>query len=80
MKKILLIGLLFIFGCCKPKPEFYINGKGYYTKTYCLKSHTEYVFDYHYGYNIMNGKFQFYLGPHNKTICDEYKNDTILIK
>lgn len=70
----------FILFSCKPKPQFYINGKPYYTVTSCVKSHAESKYTYHYGYNILNGKFEWHLGPETVVICDKTRTDTIEIK
>lgn len=79
MKKIILLLSILYIGC-KPKPEFTINGKEYYTLTKCLKSHVESKYGYHYGYNFMSGKFERHLGHYTETICDQTKTDTIEIK
>jgi hypothetical protein len=79
MKKLLFLSLVFLFGC-KREPDFYIDGKPYYTRTYCVKSHTVSDFGYHYGYNPFRGKYEYHVGQYTKTICDEYKTDTIAIK
>lgn len=50
---------------CKPKPEFYINGKPYYTRSVCVESHLE---------------LKFMGEPTFETECDKYKIDTIEIK
>ena len=65
---------------CTQEPEFYKNGKGYYTQTRCVKYTTEKRWEYHYGYSFMRGKFCWHYGPHNKTICTESIIDTIEIK
>jgi hypothetical protein len=75
MKK--LICLLLLLGC-KPEPELYIDGKPYYTETYCVSSHRETEWKYHYGYYM--GKYQNHYGPYTTTICDSYKTDTLEIK
>ncbi len=79
MKLVLVLSLLFLIGC-KPDPEFYINGKPYYTCSRCVKSHTIRECGYHYGYNPFRGKFEYHFGNYSKTICDESKVDTIEIK
>lgn len=80
MKYFLLISLILVNSGCKPQPEFYINGKPYYTDTYCVKSHTKEDYTYHYGYNILSGKYEWHWGWETETICDETKTDTIEIK
>mgnify|MGYP001274283390 CR=1 FL=1 len=79
LSMILIIGL-FGIGCDDPKPEFSKNGKGYYTKNRCVKSHNETVWDYHWGYSWMRGKYCWHYGPHSKTICDQSIIDTIQLK
>lgn len=77
---IIVVFLIMFFSSCKPKPEFYIDGKPYYTRTHCVKSHTDHKYGYHYGYNFMNGKFEWHTGSYTKTICDESRTDTLEIK
>jgi len=60
MKKIFFIITVFIVSC-KPKPQFYIDGKPYYTEKRCIKEELAY---------------QFY-GPKFKMECVEWKIDTI---
>jgi hypothetical protein len=79
MKIIVSIIILLLIGSCKPKPEFWIDGKPYYTITHCEKSHIESEYGYGWGYNMLSGKFEHHWGIHDQTICDEYKTDTILI-
>lgn len=69
-----------IFLSCIPerKPEFYKDGKGYYTRVRCVKSHNEIKYGYHYGYHM--GKFQNHYGSYNVTVCDSSVTDTIEIK
>jgi hypothetical protein len=63
--KYLFISLLgLMLASCKPEPEFYINGKPYYTNTYCIEQHLEHNF----------------YGPKFSVECDKYKTDTIEIK
>lgn len=80
MKKLLVILTVVLFGC-KPKPEFYINGKPYYTNTYCIKSHVETKTGFHVGVGgiPMEGTPMVY-GEYEETICDEIRTDTIEIK
>jgi len=37
-------------------------------------------YGYHYGYNFMSGKYEWYVGNYSETICDEHKTDTLEIK
>ncbi len=61
---IIILVIASIVGC-KPKPEFYINGKPYYTRRVCVESHLE---------------LKFMGEPTFETECDKYKTDTIEIK
>ena len=79
MKKSFVIAVLFLISC-KPVPEFYINGKAYYTEKNCLKSHIEPEAGYSYGINPSNGNFGMVFGVHNSYVCDLYIIDTIEIK
>lgn len=79
MKKLIIIWLLFTSCDYKPTPEFYINGEPYYTKSTCIESHSEYRYDYHYGFNAMRGKFEYHMGGHSETVCDVTVIDTIKI-
>lgn len=80
MKKLLSLLLIVLMASCKPTPEFYIDGKPYYTRTYCVQSHTEQVYGYHYGYNWLKGKYEYHLGWYTETVCDRYRTDTLEIK
>lgn len=64
----------------KPKTEFYIDGKPYYTKTYCDSVEKKYVYEYHYGYSAFRGKFCWHYGGHNVDTCLHETIDTIEIK
>lgn len=75
MKKLLC--LLLLLGC-KPEPEFYIDGKPYYTENICVDNHRETEWKYHMGYYM--GKYQNHYGPVTTTICDKYVIDTLEIK
>lgn len=57
-----------------------MNGKPYYTRTYCVKSHTIIENNIHVGFDgIPLGNGLTY-GEEEKIICDVYKTDTIEIK
>lgn len=92
----LITALLFVCMVgCKPKPEFEINGKQYYTRNRCIKDHREPETGYHYGfysgmYTDYEGhiKFGFHAGFHwpyqcfgacRKTVCDKSVIDTLEI-
>ena len=72
-----LIVICLIFYSCKRKPEFYINGKAYYTQTNCTESKTETIWSWHWGYNFFRGKWEWHYGPEFKTIC--LKEEWILL-
>lgn len=79
MKNLIFLLVLFV-GCIpKPKPEFYINGVGYYTRERCIKSHIEEKYGYHYGYNMLSGKFDFHYCNYTETVCEKTRIDTIKI-
>lgn len=65
---------------CKPRPEFYINGKPYRTQIVCKQSHVENRFDYHWGYSVIEMRYCWHLGHHVEHVCDRYVVDTIEIK
>ena len=75
----LLVMLCFFCGC-KPQPEFYINGKPFYTTTTCLESELETTWGFHYGYNILTGGFDYHYGPHTEIKCTKSVIDTVEIK
>ena len=75
---LLLFVLLVFLASCKRKPEFYINRKPYYTQSHCVVTHNETKWEYHYGFWF--GKFKWHYGPHDVTICDKSKLDTLEIK
>lgn len=82
--KILLVYLLILFGlillssCGGPiKPDVVKGGKEYVVREVCLEGHNESKYDYHYGYNLMKGKYEWHLGNHTEWICDSMALDTI---
>ena len=79
MKK-LLLGCLLISACGPIQPDYVDeNGKEYLFSNHCVKSHSESKYEYHYGYNVMAGKFNWHYGLNTKTICDSTVIDTIEI-
>ena len=78
-KLVLCVVLLSLFSC-KKEPEFFINGKGYYTKIRCVKDTTYTKFCYHYGYNFFSGKYEMHWGNDTKNECLESVVDTIEVK
>ncbi len=77
---LLVILLCVLFFGCKPEPEFYINGKPFYTRSRCVESKTETNLEYHYGYNMFRGRYEYHYGPHMKTECVRSIIDTVEIK
>jgi hypothetical protein len=65
---------------CERKPEFFINGKGYYTQSRCIKDTTYTEWCYHYGYNFFSGKYEMHWGNDTKNECLESVIDTIQVK
>ena len=84
MKALLIVNLvLFLLLAavsCQPEPEFYIDGQPYYTRTRCIQSHTEVIFDWRYGYDFFTQTYRYSWGPHPVSVCDCYKKDTLQIK
>lgn len=68
-----------LFGC-KPEPEFYINGKPFYTRSRCIESKTKTIWKFHHGHNRFSGKWEYHFGPNTKTVCVQSVIDTIEIK
>lgn len=81
MKTLILIAFisLFLFSCTR-KPEFFIDGKPYYTKKTCIKSVKVKKNGYHYDYNLITGKYDYHFGDYTETKCVSFKIDTIEIK
>ena len=77
--KYLFILLFFVITSCDMvvKPDLVVGGKEYVVSTVCGKSHTEIRYEYHYGYNFMDGKYNWHWGNNTVTVCDEYVQDTI---
>jgi hypothetical protein len=77
--KYLFILLFFVLTSCDMvvKPDLVIDGKEYVFRTSCVKSHVESKYEYHYGYNMMSGKFDWHWGLNNNTICDSTAVDTV---
>lgn len=78
MKYLFILLLIVITGCdIAVKPDLVVNGKEYVYRTVCVKSHSETKWEYHYGYNFMDGKFNWHWGNNTTTICDEERIDTV---
>lgn len=79
MKKVLL-GCLLLSACEPIQPDYVDkNGKEYMFTKYCVKSHSETQWGYHYGYNFMSSKYEWHNGMYDETICDSSAIDTIEI-
>lgn len=72
MRKLLL---LIVLVSCKPTPEFYIDGKPYYTHKECIESHQEPILITRFDANSKMTTTQVYF----MTECDKYRIDTIEI-
>lgn len=80
MKYLFILLFLVITGCDVPvKPDYVRDGKEYIFTNPCVKSHVESKYEYHYGYNMMEGKFNWHWGLNNTTICDSTTIDTVEI-
>lgn len=83
MKTMLAVALLLItLSSCNNEPEFYLNGKPYYTRQKCVRSHLENKPSYHFGCYIGGCKWHWNwqcFSSCKETVCDEYKTDTIEI-
>ncbi len=53
----------------KREPEFYLNGKPYYTQVKCVESKSERVYEYHYGYSTVRGRYCWHWGYNTKFKC-----------
>jgi hypothetical protein len=80
MKNYLVVLIIFCIFACKPKPEFYIDGKPYYTKTRCIERVSETNYEYHYGYDFLTSSYGWHWGDNTTTTCVKTKIDTIAIK
>ncbi len=80
MKRI-VFGMVILLSACDPIKPDYVDSKGneYMFSHPCVKSHTESKYEYHYGYNMMNGKWNYHWGMNTETICDSTTIDTIQI-
>ena len=82
IQKIIVVAmvLMMLISCDPIKPDYVDkNGKEYLFSHPCVKSHTESRYEYHYGYNMMAGKFNYHYGLNTETICDSVGIDTIEI-
>lgn len=78
MKNIFFLSILFLVSCdYAVKPDLVKNGKEFVIINRCVKSHTETNYEYHYGYNMMNGKFDWHWGLNTTDVCDKTVLDTI---
>lgn len=78
--KRLLVCIVLVSACGPIQPDYTDkNGKEYIFSSHCVKSHSESKYEYHYGYNVMAGKFNWHYGLNTETICDSSVVDTIEI-
>lgn len=78
MKNLLIIFLLLIVGCdYAVKPDLVKDGKEYVILSRCVQSHTESKYEYHYGYNFMDGKYNWHWGLNSESVCDKSVWDTV---
>lgn len=82
IQKIIVVGIVAIalISCGPQKPDYVdANGKEYFILERCVKSHQVTDYGYHYGYNMMEGKYNWHYGMDTKTICDSSRLDTVEI-
>ncbi len=81
MNKITLLSLFVLLISCGPQKPDYVDesGKEYSIWERCVESHTESKYGYHYGYNFIDGKYNWHIGSYTETICDRTEMDTIEI-
>lgn len=77
--KILVIFLITLISC-SPKVEFYLKGRPCYTRSRCISYTTIHKCDYHFGYNPLTGREEYFFGDYTEERCDTYKIDTLYIK
>lgn len=75
MKKIIVAVIL--LSSCRVEPDFTKFGHDYVIIQNCVKSHDTTQYGYHYGFNMLNSKFEWHIGYYDETICDSIKLDTI---
>jgi hypothetical protein len=73
-----LLALIFLSACdMRVKPDIVKDGKEYIVTSNCVKYHWESDYGYHYGYNLMSGKYEWHYGMDDKQVCDSSVLDTI---
>ena len=74
-----LLALVILVSACGPVHPDYVddNGKEYVFISQCVKSHNESKWEYHYGYNMRSGGFDWHYGLNTESICDSSAIDTI---
>ncbi len=70
---------IFLFSCSEERIIDPNSKKMYRITTVCTEAHRETLYGYEYDYNILSGKWEYFYGPHEKTICDSYRTDTVEI-
>jgi hypothetical protein len=75
---IIVILYLFFISCATKLPDLIKqDGTRYKIKHKCLRSQQFTSYGYHYGFNVMNARFEYFFGPYTETICLESKYDTL---
>lgn len=78
---LILLSLLLLTMCsCVPRLEFYYKGNPCYTRQRCVGTMPVHKCDYHYGYNVITGKQEYFYGYYTEEECVEYRIDTLIIK
>jgi hypothetical protein len=79
IQKIIVVAIIIIalISCGPIEPDYVDkNGKEYMFTHPCVKSHSESKYEYHYGYNMRSGGFDWHYGLNTETICDSSVIDT----
>jgi hypothetical protein len=80
MRKLFFLLILFLVSCdfvVVVKPDLVKNGKEYVVVNRCVHSHQETNYEYHWGYNLMNGKYDWHWGLNTTDVCDKTVLDTV---
>jgi len=78
MRYLIFFAVVLLLFSCDREPEFYVDGKPCYTRTVCVESESETVFEYHYGWHM--GTYKWHWGNNTTTTCIETRIDTVEIK
>ena len=78
MKNIFFLLILLLVGCdYVVKPDLVKDDKEYVIVNRCVQSHQETNYEYHWGYNLMNGKYDWHWGLNTTDVCDKTVLDTV---